>query len=216
MEESHEMSHVVKPYVVVTYQHFLQAMSAVNPSVLNTERTTFGDEVDPSSVPSLRSLAGLDNEIAQLESTMVLPLRNPQIFLNLGITPPRGAVLYGPSGCGKTALAYAAAASLKDEGLANFIAVRCTDIVSKYVGMAEQKLAALFRKAREAAPCILFLDQIDALAPVRGHDTSSEQSFDRYLHVLILTFQFYHPLFPMQDTACTDFTVTVLFIVRVI
>jgi transitional endoplasmic reticulum ATPase len=114
-------------------------------------------------------VGGLDDVKQQLREAVEWPLRNPEVFKRLGITPPKGILLFGPPGTGKTLLAKAAAT----ESGANFIAVRGPEILSKWVGESEKMIREIFRKARQHAPSIIFFDEIDAIAQTRGvYDTS--------------------------------------------
>jgi len=92
------------------------------------------------------------------------PLTYPDTFARLGVQPPRGVLLYGPPGCGKTFLVKAIAGT----GRANVLSVKGAELLSKWVGESERAVRELFRRAREAAPTLVFLDEVDALAPVRG------------------------------------------------
>ncbi|MDQ1656877.1 MAG: hypothetical protein QOD41_1960, partial [Cryptosporangiaceae bacterium] len=102
-----------------------------------------------------------------LTESVLWPLSYPDTFARLGVTPPRGVLLYGPPGCGKTFLVKALAGT----GQANVLAVKGAELLSKWVGESERAVRELFRHAREAAPALVFLDEIDALAPVRGQST---------------------------------------------
>jgi transitional endoplasmic reticulum ATPase len=95
------------------------------------------------------------------------PLQYPDTFARLGVSAPRGLLLYGPPGCGKTFLVKAIAGS----GQANVLSVKGAELLSKWVGESERAVRELFRRAREAAPTLVFLDEVDALAPVRGQST---------------------------------------------
>ncbi|HZB47772.1 MAG TPA: AAA family ATPase, partial [Mycobacteriales bacterium] len=97
------------------------------------------------------------------------PLSYPDTFARLGVQPARGLLLYGPPGCGKTFLVRAIAGS----GQANVLSVKGAELLSKWVGESERAVRELFRRAREAAPSLVFLDEVDALAPVRGQSTDS-------------------------------------------
>jgi transitional endoplasmic reticulum ATPase len=97
------------------------------------------------------------------------PLRYGALFKHMNATPPKGILLYGPPGTGKTLLAKAVAT----ESQANFISVKGPEFLSKWVGESEKAVRETFRKARQAAPCVIFLDEIDAVAPVRGTTSDS-------------------------------------------
>jgi transitional endoplasmic reticulum ATPase len=102
-----------------------------------------------------------------LTEAVLWPLNYPDTFARLGVAPPRGLLLYGPPGCGKTFLVKAIAGS----GQANVLSVKGAELLSKWVGESERAVRELFRRARESAPSIVFLDEVDALAPVRGQST---------------------------------------------
>lgn len=104
---------------------------------------------------------------ASLTEAVLWPLDYPDTFARLGVAPPRGVLLYGPPGCGKTFLVKAIAGS----GQANVLSVKGAELLSKWVGESERAVRELFRRARESAPSIVFLDEVDALAPVRGQST---------------------------------------------
>jgi transitional endoplasmic reticulum ATPase len=104
-----------------------------------------------------------------LTETVLWPLSYPDTFARLGVQPARGLLLYGPPGCGKTFLVRAIAGS----GQANVLSVKGAELLSKWVGESERAVRELFRRAREAAPELVFLDEVDALAPVRGQSTDS-------------------------------------------
>ena len=108
-------------------------------------------------------IGGLDKEIEKIREMVELPLKYPEIFQRLGIDPPKGVIIYGPPGCGKTLLARAVAT----ESEANFLAINGPEITSKYYGESEAKLREIFRKAEENAPSIIFIDELDSIAPKR-------------------------------------------------
>ena len=101
---------------------------------------------------------------AALTEAVLWPLQYPDTFARLGVDPPRGVLLYGPPGCGKTFLVRALAGS----GQANVLSVKGAELLSKWVGESESAVRELFRRAREASPALVFLDEVDALAPPRG------------------------------------------------
>jgi transitional endoplasmic reticulum ATPase len=112
---------------------------------------------------SYEEIGGLDEEIRRLREIVELPLRRPEVFQKLGVDPPNGILLYGPPGCGKTLIARA----LANECEANFYTLNGPEIMNKYYGETEAKLRDLFKEARDNSPSIIFIDEIDALAPRR-------------------------------------------------
>jgi len=112
-------------------------------------------------------IGGLHEQIQRIREMIELPLRYPEMFQKLGIEPPKGVLLYGPPGCGKTLLAKAVAT----EAEANFILINGPEVMNKYYGESEARLREIFRKAEEEAPSIIFIDEIDAIAPKRSEVT---------------------------------------------
>jgi transitional endoplasmic reticulum ATPase len=115
-----------------------------------------------------------------LTESVLWPLTYPDTFARLGVQPPRGVLLYGPPGCGKTFLVKAIAGT----GKANVLSVKGAELLSKWVGESERAVRELFRRAREAAPTLVFLDEVDALAPVRGQATDGGTT-DRVVAALL-------------------------------
>ncbi|NJP31538.1 AAA family ATPase [Micromonospora thermarum] len=115
-----------------------------------------------------------------LTESVLWPLTYPDTFARLGVRPPRGVLLYGPPGCGKTYLVTALAGT----GRANVLSVKGAELLSKWVGESERAVRELFRRAREAAPTLVFLDEVDALAPVRGQATDGGTT-DRVVAALL-------------------------------
>ncbi|KAK4053489.1 AAA+-type ATPase [Microbotryomycetes sp. JL201] len=126
-------------------------------------------------------IGGQTNVKARLRESVEWPLLHPEAFKRLGVKPPRGVLLYGPPGCSKTLIAKA----LATEGGLNFIAVKGPEVFNKYVGESEKAVREVFRKARAAAPSVVFLDEIDSLAPARGSDDSGGATSDRVLMSLL-------------------------------
>ena len=122
-------------------------------------------EINEDAVPEIayEDIGGLEEEIKKVREMIELPLRNPEIFERLGVQPPKGVLLYGPPGTGKTLLAKAVA----HESQANFVTLNGPEIMSKFVGEAEKKLRQLFEDAEKNAPSIIFIDELDAIAPKR-------------------------------------------------
>ena len=122
-------------------------------------------------IPNIKwgDIGGLEEMKEQLKEAVEWPLQNPKAFKKMGIKPPKGIILYGPPGTGKTLLAKAVA----NESNANFISVKGPEIFSKWVGESERAIRKIFSKARQVAPCIIFFDEIDAIAPTRGRDSGT-------------------------------------------
>ncbi len=141
----------------ITMNDFLNALKEITPSGLR-EVTI--------EIPEVRweDIGGLKEAKQQLREAVEWPLKYPESYSRLGIEPPRGILLYGPPGCGKTLLAKAVAT----ESGANFIAVKGPEILSKWVGESEKAIREIFRKARTYAPAVVFFDEIDSIAPIRG------------------------------------------------
>jgi SpoVK/Ycf46/Vps4 family AAA+-type ATPase len=145
---------------VVAAADFGAALEVVRPtsmaeSTLELAKVTLDDVGDMASVKEV------------LTESVLWPLTYPDTFARLGVQPPRGVLLYGPPGCGKTYLVKAIAGT----GKANVLSVKGAELLSKWVGESERAVRELFRRAREAAPTLVFLDEVDALAPVRGQAT---------------------------------------------
>ncbi|HII83619.1 MAG TPA: CDC48 family AAA ATPase [Methanobacterium subterraneum] len=129
------------------------------------------DPVDISKLEGIKTLVdvtyedigGLKEEVKKVREMIEIPLKRPELFERLGISPPKGVLMHGPPGTGKTLLAKAVA----NESDAHFIAIQGPEIMSKYVGGSEEKLREFFEEAEENAPSIVFIDEIDAIAPKR-------------------------------------------------
>ncbi|MFW6117518.1 MAG: AAA family ATPase, partial [Thermoproteota archaeon] len=130
-------------------------------------------EVEPSAmrevlveVPDVKwgDVGGLEDTKRELQEAIEWPLKYPEIFENMDANPPKGILLYGPPGTGKTLLAKAVA----NESESNFISIKGPELLSKWVGESEKGVREVFRKAKQAAPAIIFFDELDAVAPVRG------------------------------------------------
>lgn len=133
-------------------------------------REPVGEKLDEMDV-RYEDIGGLKREIEKIREMVELPLRYPELFKRLGIEPPKGVLLYGPPGCGKTLLAKAVA----NESEANFFAINGPEITSKYYGESEAKLREIFKKAEENSPSIIFIDELDAIAPKREEVTGEAE-----------------------------------------
>ncbi|WP_297090240.1 CDC48 family AAA ATPase [Thermococcus sp.] len=156
----------------VTRKDFYEALKMVEPSALREVLL---------EVPNVRwdDIGGLEDVKEELREAVEWPLKYPEAFMGLGITPPKGILLYGPPGTGKTLLAKAVA----NESEANFIAIKGPEVLSKWVGESEKNIREIFRKARQAAPTVIFIDEIDAIAPRRGTDVN--RVTDRLINQLL-------------------------------
>jgi transitional endoplasmic reticulum ATPase len=147
-------------------------------------------QVQPSALreivielPNVRweDVGGLDEVKALLGERVELPLKRPESFTRIGIKPPKGVLLYGPPGTGKTLLAKAVAT----EAGANFITAKGSALLSKWYGESEKKIAELFHRARQVTPAILFFDELDSLAPVRGGSLGEPQVTERVVNQIL-------------------------------
>ncbi|HII64348.1 TPA: CDC48 family AAA ATPase [Candidatus Woesearchaeota archaeon] len=141
----------------ITMGDFKEALKVVRPSALREVLI---------EIPSTKwgDIGGLEKVRQELIEAVEWPLRNPTAFKRLGVRPPKGILLYGAPGTGKTLLAKAVAS----ESEANFISVKGPELLSKWVGESEKAVREIFKKARQAAPSIIFFDEVDSLAPRRG------------------------------------------------
>ena len=126
-------------------------------------------------------VGGLDDAQMRLKEGVELPLKDPDAFRRLGIRPAKGFLLYGPPGTGKTLLAKAVAR----EAQANFIATKSSDLLSKWYGESEQQIAKLFARARQVAPCVIFIDELDSLVPARGSGAGEPQVTERVVNTIL-------------------------------
>ena len=158
----------------VTMKDFINAYKEVTPTAM---REVYIE------VASVRwdAIGGLYDVKQHLKEAVEWPLKNPKIFSRLGIKPPKGILLYGPPGCGKTMLARAVAT----ESEANFITIKGPEVFSKWVGESEKAIREVFRKARMAAPAVVFLDEMDSLAPRRGLGFSDSGVSERVISQLL-------------------------------
>ncbi len=158
----------------VTHDDFQSAMKEIQPSAI---REVF------TEIPNIRwtDIGGLDNQVRELKEAIEWPLKFKESFSRLGISPPRGILLFGPPGCGKTLLAKAVAT----ESEVNFISIKGPEVMSKWVGESEKAVREIFRKAKMAAPTIVFFDEIDALAPKRGGGFGDSGTTERVISQLL-------------------------------
>ncbi|MHA2502303.1 MAG: CDC48 family AAA ATPase [Candidatus Kariarchaeaceae archaeon] len=158
--------------------------------VTNDDFTEAAKEIQPSAmrevfveIPKVNyaDIGGLDDVIQQMKETVEWPINNPQAFERIGIDPPSGILLYGPPGTGKTLLAKAVA----NESEANFISIKGPELLSKWVGESEKAVREVFRKARMAAPTVIFFDEIDSIASRRGSGMGDSGVTERVISQLL-------------------------------
>ncbi len=150
----------------VTMAHFLEAFKEVDPSAI---REVFVEVPDVA----WDDIGGLDGIKETLQDAVLWPIQQEELFERYDIAPPKGIMLHGPSGTGKTLLAKA----LAHESGVNFIAVKGPALMSKYVGESERAIRDVFRTAKQAAPSILYFDEIESIVPVRGRENGSGSGF---------------------------------------
>jgi transitional endoplasmic reticulum ATPase len=160
--------------IIVTMQDFMDVIKEMEPSAM---REVFVE------IPDVKweDVGGLSDVKQELIEAVEWPLKYQGVFAYADAVPPKGILLYGPPGTGKTLLAKAAA----NESEANFISIKGPELLSKWVGESEKGVREVFRKARQAAPCIIFFDELDAIAPVRGADFGDSHVTERVISQLL-------------------------------
>jgi transitional endoplasmic reticulum ATPase len=160
--------------LTVTQDDFQSAMKRIQPSALREIMI---------QAPNVRweDVGGLDDAQRKLREGIELPLKSPQSFQRMGIRPAKGFLLFGPPGTGKTMLAKAVAR----EAEANFVATKSSDLLSKWYGESEQQISRLFERARQVAPTVIFIDEIDSLAPARGGGLGEPAVTERVVNTLL-------------------------------
>ncbi len=143
--------------LIITKADFDNAIKEVMPSAMR-EVYLESPDVEWSDI------GGLDEVKRELQEAVEWPLRYPDLYTKLGHSIPKGILMHGPSGTGKTMLAKAVAT----ESEANFISVKGPELLSKWIGESERGVREIFRRARQAAPCVVFFDEVDSIAPIRG------------------------------------------------
>ena len=169
----------IPPGITVCQRHFEAAIDEIKPSTMRQDAGVGGAETPQIT---WKDVGGLEQVKQELNEAIILPLKQPEIFEQMDISPPKGVLMAGPPGTGKTLIAKAAAG----ECGVNFISVNGPSLVSKFVGDTEKSLRDLFARARQAKPCIIFFDEIDAIAPVRGEGSGDNQFADRVVAQLLV------------------------------
>ena len=160
--------------IIVTMNDFMDVIKEMEPSAM---REVFVEIPDIS----WDDIGGLESIKQEMQEAVEWPLKYQGIFTFADAAPPKGILLYGPPGTGKTLMAKAAA----NESEANFISIKGPELLSKWVGESEKGVREIFRKARQAAPCIIFFDEIDAIAPKRGGDFGDSHVTERLISQLL-------------------------------
>jgi len=158
----------------VTMEDFINAYKEVTPTAM---REVY---IEVATV-HWSDIGGLDSVKQHLIEAVEWPMKQPEIFTRLHIKPPKGILLYGPPGCGKTLLARAVAT----ESEANFISIKGPEVFSKWVGESEKAIREVFRKARMAAPAVIFFDEMDSLTPMRGQGSGDGGVSERVISQLL-------------------------------
>jgi len=160
--------------IIVTMQDFTGVIKEMEPSAM---REVFVE------VPNVKwdDIGGLPDIKEELQEAVEWPLKYQGLFTVVDAAPPKGILLYGPPGTGKTLMAKAAA----NESEANFISIKGPELLSKWVGESEKGIREVFRKARQAAPCLIFFDEIDAIAPTRGGGFGDSNVTERVISQLL-------------------------------
>ena len=159
-----------------------QTFSIVDIITSEKDPLVSGMEIDEKPNISYDDIGGLKKQIRETVETVELPLKNPEIFKEVGITPPKGVLFYGPPGTGKTLLAKAVA----HETNATFIKIVASEFVKKYIGEGSRLVRGVFELSKEKAPAIIFIDEIDAIAAKRLHgSTSGDREVQRTLMQLL-------------------------------
>jgi len=194
-----DMAALAREAAMRTLRRYLPEIDLDKPipsEILEKMRVTPGDfkealkEVEPSAMREVLveiphttwdDVGGLEDLKAKLKEAVEMPLKDPESFKRMGITPPRGILLYGAPGTGKTLIAKAVAT----ESESNFISIKGPEVMSKWVGESEKAVRMIFKKARQVAPCIVFLDEIDAIAHRRGGGEGDSGVTERVVNQLL-------------------------------
>jgi transitional endoplasmic reticulum ATPase len=160
--------------IIVNMNDFEESLKEIEPSAMREVLV---------EVPNVKwtDIGGLAEVKEELQEAIEWPLKYPEIFAHMNTAPPKGVLLYGPPGTGKTMLAKAVA----NESEANFISIKGPEVLSKWVGESERAVREVFRKARQAAPTIIFFDELDSITPVRGTGLGSSQVTERVISQIL-------------------------------
>lgn len=172
--EQEKISSEILQKIVINDEDFRDALKEVRPSALREVLV---------QIPNITwdDVGGLESLKEELQEAVEWPLKHKEAFEHADVSPPKGILLYGPPGTGKTLIAKAVANTTES----NFISIKGPELLSKWVGESEKGVREIFRKARQAAPCIIFLDEIDAIAPSRSSGTSDSHVTERIVSQIL-------------------------------
>ncbi|MCS3923984.1 CDC48 family AAA ATPase [Methanosalsum natronophilum] len=179
--------------ISVSSLDFENALKEIGPSAL---REVFVE------MPTVKwpDVGGLDKVKREIVETVEWPLKRPEKFIQMGIKPPKGILLYGPPGTGKTLIAQAVAS----ESNANFISIKGPQMLSKWVGESEKAIREMFKKAKQVSPCVIFFDEIDSIAAIRGATTEGGKVAERVVNQLLTELDGLEPLKEIVVIAATN------------
>ena len=172
--EQEKISSEILQKIVINDEDFRDALKEVRPSALREVLV---------QIPNVTwdDVGGLESLKEELQEAIEWPLKHKDAFEHADVSPPKGILLYGPPGTGKTLIAKAVANTTES----NFISIKGPELLSKWVGESEKGVREIFRKARQASPCIIFLDEIDAIAPSRSSGTSDSHVTERIVSQIL-------------------------------
>ncbi|MDE1831018.1 MAG: CDC48 family AAA ATPase, partial [Thaumarchaeota archaeon] len=172
--EEEKISSEILQKIMITDDDFKEALKEVRPSALREVLVQIPDV-------SWDDVGGLDSLKEEVREAVEWPMKHAEAFAYADIASPKGILMYGPPGTGKTLIAKAVASTTES----NFISIKGPELLSKWVGESEKGIREVFRKARQAAPCIIFLDEIDSLAPSRGSGGSDSNVTERVVSQIL-------------------------------
>ena len=193
-----ERYHILDSAVMDASVHFdnLKKLSIsqedFNYALLNIKPSATREFINQIPKISWNDIGGLDSVKQAIQETIAWPINKPELFHEMGITPPKGILLYGPPGTGKTLVAKAISNQIK----ANFLSIKGPELLTKWFAESPRMIRDLFKRAKQLAPCIIFFDEIDALAPQRSSGTGAggSQERDRVINQLLATLDGMDPI----------------------